>query len=437
MILNKWKTMSLGTLLVLIKKKYKSMVFNKSNRLQQTALAKGSNFHLVYLGENGFPIGFGSIQKMIMVSKSLMEEGAEVTVINRKGSFDPGNPQDVSIQGKFEGINYVYTSGTIYRPAGFFARNVQKLKGSYKEFQYLRNLKKAENLDAAIVSCYSFLHVFLYRLYASWLKFPIVYNYVEMAHSLESRNELRLKINDFLFERLLIPSMDGAFPISEVLMEHFKKIAPKKSILKLPILCEFDKFDIEAAKPERDYFLFCGALAYKETVDFVLKSYDLLPAENPVDLHLVLGGGTQAEYQDLLSRINVLKKGKQVKIFRNVKHSEIPKHYKPAKGLLIPMRPTLQDAARFPHKIGEYVASGNPMISNNFGEVACYFKDGETALVADTYTIEDFASKMKFVLENPDVAKVIGEKGKVLGLEAFNHLTYGPKILSFLKSLKK
>ena len=86
----------------------------------------------------------------------------------------------------------------------------------------------------------------------------------------------------------------------------------------------------------------------------------------------MLGGGTDSDYEDLISRIGKLKKGSQVKVFRNVNHSDIPGHYKPAKALLIPMRPTLQDAARFPHKIGEYVASGNPMISNNFGEVACY-----------------------------------------------------------------
>ena len=183
--------------------------------------------------------------------------------------------------------------------------------------------------------------------------------------------------------------------------------------------------------------MFCGALAYQETVDYVLQAYDLLPKDNMVDLHLILGGGSDKEYQSLLDRIKKLKKSDQVKVFHNVRHSEIPKHYKPAKGLLIPMRPTLQDAARFPHKIGEYVASGNPIISNNFGEVACYFKDGETALVAENYTIEEFASKMEFVLDNPEVAKTIGEQGKALGLKAFNHLTYGPKILSFLKSLKK
>jgi len=109
------------------------MVFDKSNEFLNINQKESDKFHVVYLGENGFPIGFGAIQKMILVSKSLIEEGAKVTVVNRKGSFAPDKPIDVSVEGKFEGINYVYTSGTIYRPSGFFARNIQKIKGSYKE----------------------------------------------------------------------------------------------------------------------------------------------------------------------------------------------------------------------------------------------------------------------------------------------------------------
>lgn len=413
------------------------MVLNKREIHRRENETSEPAYHAVYLGENGFPIGFGAIQKMILISKALIAEGAHVTVINRKGKFEPGSSVSVDTEGFYEGIHYIYTAGSIFRPNSFLARNWQKIKGSYREFQYLRRLKKAGKLDAAIVSCYGFIHVLMYRTYASLLGFPIVYNYVELARVLDSRQSISLKLNDLLFEKLLLPSMDGAFPISEVLVKQFEKLAPQKKWLKIPIIGEFDKFDIEADKVERDYFAYCGALAYRAVIDFVLKAYDQLSKDNPVDLHLILGGGTTGEYKDLLAFVKTLAKGNQVKIFRNVQHAEIPKHYKPAKALLIPLRDTIQDAARFPHKIAEYVASGNPMISTNFGEVAHYFKDGENALIANDYDIDLFAKKMQFVLDNPEAAKTIGERGKQLGLNAFNHFTYGPKILAFLKSLSQ
>jgi len=391
--------------------------------------------HVIYLGEIGFPFGLASIQKMTLISKALISEGAKVTIINRKGVFDPDKPIDLPLEGEFEGIHYKYTSGTIYKPKKFLARNIQKLKGLIGEFNYIRTLHKKGELDAGIISCYDFGQVLLYRLYSWLLGFPVVYNYVEMASAIEHRRGIAKKINDYLFERLLVGSMAGALPISQVLIDNYKKIAPGKSYLKIPILSDFEKFDIPKKEPEHTHFLYCGALDYKEVIDFVLKAYDELPTGIDIHLYLVLGGGSKATYERLLEDISKMKKSSMVKVILNVPHAQIPEYYSQATALLIPMRPTLQDAARFPHKIAEYVASGNPMISVNYGEVAQYFKDGETALVADDYKATQFAEKMKFVIDHPEESKVIGEKGKKLGLQEFNHLNYGPRLVTFFNEI--
>lgn len=393
-------------------------------------------FHVVYLGEIGFPKGLASIQKMTLVSKALIKAGAKVTVINRKGKYNPDTPVDIPIEGKFEGINYIYTSGTVYRPKGFLNRNIQKIKGIFKEFKYLRNLKKRNDLDAGIISCYNLGQVILYRLYGKLLGFPVVLNYVEWASAMAHRDNLILKINDFIFDRWVVKSMDGALPISELLMDNFKKIAPEKGIMKLPILCDFSKFNKPFQASQKPYFLYCGALSYREVIDFILKAYDQLPKESDTELHFVLGGGTKEEYQQLKSDISQMKKAHLIKVFLDVPHHQIPDYYLPACALLIPLRPTIQDAARFPHKIGEYIATGNPMIATNFGEVAHYFKDGENALIAPQYEIEDFAEKMKFVIEHPDQAKRIGKEGQELGLKEFNYQNYGSKLRAFLENLQ-
>ncbi len=394
-----------------------------------------NKLHIIYLGEIGFPFGLASIQKMTLISKALINEGAKVTIINRKGVFDPDKPIDLPLEGVFEGIHYIYTSGTIHKPKSFLTRNIQKLKGIIGEFKYIRTLRKKGELDAGIISCYDFGQVFLYRLYSLLLDFPIVYNYVEMASAIEHRRGIAKKINDYLFERLLVGSMAGALPISQVLIENYKKIAPGKSYLKIPILSDFEKFNIPKTAPEHPHFLYCGALDYKEVIDFVLKAYDQLPADIDIHLYLVLGGGSKATYDKLLEDISKMEKSSMVKVIHNVPHAQIPEYYAQATALLIPMRPTLQDAARFPHKIAEYVASGNPMISVNYGEVAQYFKDGETALVADEYKPSQFAEKMKYILDRPEESKVIGEKGKKLGLLEFNYLNYGPKLITFFNEL--
>ncbi len=391
--------------------------------------------HVIYLGEVGFPYGLASIQKMILISKALISEGAKVTVISRKGIYDPDKPMDLPLEGEFEGIHYKYTSGTIYKPKSFFTRNIQKLKGVLGEFNYIRTLRKNNELDAGIISCYHFGQVLLYRLYSFFLGFPVVYNYVEMASAIEHRRGVVRKINDLLFERLLVGSMAGSLPISQVLIDNYKKIAPGKSYLKIPILSDFDQFNVPKKEPDHPHFLYCGALDYKEVIDFVLKAYDLLPADIDTHLYLVLGGGSKATYEKLLEDIGKMKKSTMVKVIHNVPHAQIPVYYSQATALLIPMRPTIQDAARFPHKIAEYVASGNPMISVNYGEVAQYFTDGKDGLIAEDYDPSLYAEKMKFVLDHPEEAKLIGQKGKELGLKEFNYLNYGSKLTTFLADL--
>ena len=392
-------------------------------------------FHVVYLGETAFPYGLAAIQKLIMVSQSLLSAGALVTVINRKGVYNPDQPIDLAIEGEFEGIKYIYTSGTIYKPKSFVARNIQKLRGIINEFYYLQKLKKENNLDAGIISCHHFGQTFLYRIYGWILGFPVVLNYVEWASVMQHRRSFTVRVNDYLFDNWLVKKMDAAFPISEVLVDNFKKIAPNKPLLKIPILCDFEKFNVEGQPAEYPHFLYCGALDYREVIDFILEAYEQLPAEPRMDLRLILGGEDDENHKTLLADIQKMEKKDRIKVFLNVPHAKIPMHYAAASALLIPLRDTLQDAARFPHKIGEYIASGNPMIATNFGEVKHYFKDGENSLIAKKYEPTAFAEKMKVVLENPEFAEKIGKKGRALGLEKFTYEMYGKPILNFLEKL--
>jgi glycosyltransferase involved in cell wall biosynthesis len=272
-------------------------------------------------------------------------------------------------------------------------------------------------------------------IYSKLLGFPIAYNYVEWASAIEHRRGLKNKINDYFYDKWLVPSMDAALPISEVLIENFKKVAPDKPTFKIPILCDFDKFDVVAKQPEYPYFGYAGALDYGELIIFVLTAFDNLKDEPRVELHMALGGGSKADDEALTNHIKNMKKSDRVKIFKNVPHDKIPDLYAPALGLLIPMRPTLQDAARFPHKIGEYVASGAPMISSNFGEVEYYFKDMENGFVAKQYKVEQFTEKMQFIIDHPEQARAVGQKGKQMGLKEFNYLHYSENLRSFLEGL--
>ena len=121
-----------------------------------------------------------------------------------------------------------------------------------------------------------------------------------------------------------------------------------------------------------------------------------------------------------------------IKTFSDLPYSELINYYLNAKALLIPLRDTLQDIARFPHKIAEYTASKKPIITTNIGEIPVYFIDGANALVIQDFNIDAYSQKMQYVIDYPDESIKIGIKGWETGKKYFNYNSYGKAILKLL-----
>jgi glycosyltransferase involved in cell wall biosynthesis len=395
---------------------------------------KHNQMHVALLGESGFPFGMAAIEKVRLLGKGMNQAGAEVSVVNHKGRFDPAKPVDLPVEGRYEGIHYIYTSGSVYRPTGLLARNLQKIRGIRGEIAFLRNRKREGKLDSSIVSTMGILKMLYYRIISRLIGFQLILLYVELSSAVSHRRTFWLRVNDLLFDKFAFGLSDGVLPISEMLVEIVKKTSPGKPWLKVPILTEFEKFEADRDPGTEPYLLYCGSAAYSEVIIFILRAYELVKAQDETFLYLVMGG-TDAEKAVVMEEVEKMGQKERVKIFSNLPYSELVRLYINACGLLIPLRPTLQDEARFPHKIGEYLASRNPIVTQNIGEVKYYFRDQETGFIADAYEIPAYAKKMTQVLNDPEKAREIGQKGYEMGLKHFDYKYHGREILRFMMSV--
>ena len=387
---------------------------------------------IVFLGYHTFPFGFAEVQKIILISKSLILEGNEVTVICRNGYLNIKDHPDFKPTGIYEKIKYIYASGSCFRNDHFFKRRLNQIKGKINEVLILKKQKRNNSLDYAILSTRSFYSVFYYKILSKIFGFKIILNYVEYYSAIKKQNlEIGKRINDYLFDKYTPSLSDSIFPISEFLINQVKSVAPEKKYLKIPGLTDFGKYDDIEIIANEEYFLFCGDSTYKEVILFVIDSFEILN-NNSVFLYLVIGG-LQRNIKEIKDYINNQHQKDRIIIFSNLAEKQLYTYYKNAKGLLIPLRPTFQDFARFPHKTGEYLASGNPVISTNYGEVKFYFKDKETMLLAESYEKYKFAEKMQYVIENPTQAMEIGKKGKEVASKIFDYRIVAPQINNFLE----
>ena len=391
--------------------------------------------HVVQLGDTtGFPIGMAAIEKIRLIGIALLSAGVEVKVICKKGSFEPSDPIDLGPKGVHQGIEFIYTTGSIYRPDGFVKRNWKKIAGWLNEIKLLRKYKKAGELDAAIVHSMQVFDLIMYRILSFFLGFKVLYPYVELNSSLPQRNNFSMRSNDFLLENFGLKLPNAILPISNHLIHFLEQKGINKPLLKIPIIAEFSSFDLPRNPKAEKYFLYCGAAEYSEVISFILDAFEKLEQKD-FQLYLVIGGDEDNK-EKVKARIAQSPVAEKIKYFSRIPYDELVQKYLDARALLIPLRFTPQDEARFPHKIGEYLASGNPMISTNVGEVKHYFSDGENAIIAESFEVEAYKEKMQFVIDHPEKAKAIGENGKEFGKSNFDYPVFGQEIKALIYSLQ-
>ena len=389
--------------------------------------------NIVYLGSSGFPHGLAEIQKIIMISKAVIMKGNSVTVICKRAWHDKQSRPDMKASGNFEGIEYIYTAGTPFREPGFSNRSFLKIKGVFNEILLLRKLAKHNKIDAAILSTHSYYAVLYYYILSNIFGFKTILNYVEFYSGVKNKWNNLDSLNYFLFDKYAPRQTDGVFIISEFLIDHLKKISPQKKYLKLPNLTDVERFNGIEFKEGDKYFLFCGAAGYLEIIKFIIDSFQGLNTESTF-LYLVINGH-EFEKDEVRKYIDSCSCKDRIRFLTKLTDRELSSFYLNAIALLIPLRDTLQDKARFPHKIGEYLASGSPVISTNYAEVKYYFKDMENMLIAESYDVDLFQDKMQFALNHPQEAKSIGIKGKSIAFNQFDYRVNGDRIIKFIEEL--
>jgi glycosyltransferase involved in cell wall biosynthesis len=395
------------------------------------------NSKLVYfVGVSNFPFGLAEIQRLILISKALILENYDVTVLSYKFTLNQNLFKEVLSNNEYEGIKYIYSAGKSLEKCNFLHKTFLKSKGKLKELNNILKRSRTNKELILFVSSKDIFHILSYYLVSKICKIKCVLNYVEFYSVIQQSEGLRNSINNYFFDRLTYKFSDGIIPISTFLENYLQNVHYCKPILKIPVICDLNRFSGKNIKSVENYFCYCGSTNYTEVVEFVIDSFYNIRDKKDFKLYLIVSGDQK--------KIKLLKENtaqrfanseEEIMFFQNVSNTELEAFFTGAKALLIPLRKSLQDIARFPHKIGEYTASGVPIISTKIGEVELYFKDMENAFLTNEFDIADFSSKMSYIIDNPDSSKIIGEKGKELCKKLFDYSIYSEPLDKFIKSL--
>jgi glycosyltransferase involved in cell wall biosynthesis len=276
----------------------------------------------------------------------------------------------------------------------------------------LFNFLKHHEVD--LIHAHHYEGLFISFLISKWTGHPLVYDAHTLLESelpfygLGLSKTMKIKIGNYL-DRRLPKYADHIITPTERIKSKLIEIAnvePQKITVVTNGL-ENEHFNVkrEDLKPLKDgikTLLFAGNLAPYQGIDLLLRSFrEILNIRQDVRL-LIISDSSFDDYQPLA---NTLKIKRYIDVI-GFDFLSLPKYLACADVTLNPRT----DCDGIPQKLLNYMAAGKPIVS--FEGSAVNMEHERTGLIVENGNIPAFAKAVLHLLENPELARKLGESAK-------------------------
>ena len=233
-----------------------------------------------------------------------------------------------------------------------------------------------------------------------------------------------------------VRGFSGLFVISKSLEEYYRQ----RGVNNIKIINMFvDKSRFAGLRKTSDekYIGYCGTISiHKDGVDDLIKAFSYFIKEHP-DYKLYLFGRFESEVVKVTLNQLVENLGVSSKVVFTgpVDAKEMPQRLVNARILALARPANEQAQFGFPTKLGEYLATGNPVVITGVGDIPLFLKDETNAFIVAPGDYKLFAEKLCWVADHPEESARIGNAGKELVDKAFSSELQTEKAIAFIKIL--
>ncbi len=225
--------------------------------------------------------------------------------------------------------------------------------------------------------------------------------------------------------------------MTNALIKHYKLLSkPDALFFHLPMTVDIKRFlniKTESFMYKQPYIAYTGTFNnQKDGVDVLIHAFARIADKYP-NHKLYLAG---FYYYDVTMQKELIEKYKlkdRVIYIDAIVKDKIPVFIKNAE-LLVMARPNSRQAqGGFPTKLGEYLATGNPVCVTCVGEIPEYLEDNVSAFMAEPGNVDSFVDAMHRALSNKEDAKRTGLNGLKIAEENFSLDLQSKRLFEFLK----
>ena len=399
--------------------------------------------NLIILTTESFPYGLAGTNRILSYSKGIVELGHTVSVICLRPTEKISRGiRNKEIRGYYNGIAYEYAPQTTVWPESGKKRMYKFwliVKGLAYSYKILKKKQNKQKIDAVLLYSNNTISIIYFYIITRLLAVPYIQEKSEYPFILrKSKNVFLKKLAGFYINHIY-KCFDAMIIETKTLMDFYKpKLREEAKVLIVPMTVEPERFigiKKETGKP--NLITYCGNLREADGISILIRSFKiLLKNHNNVKLQLIGNINNNPDYikyKEIIRSLDI-PDGK-VLFTGRIDREQVPKYLINSTILVLASPKSMRSTGSLPSKLGEYLATGNPVVITKVGEIPDYLVDGESAFLAEPGNAEMFAKKLELALDNPELAQKIGKKGQKVAFDHFNYKSQAKRIINFIENL--
>jgi glycosyltransferase involved in cell wall biosynthesis len=185
---------------------------------------------------------------------------------------------------------------------------------------------------------------------------------------------------------------------------------------------DFERFKNPGNIMQGKYIFYAGSLSeQKDGVESLIMAFSRFAKSNQ-DYKLFIAGSTKdgSGEKRLQNMINSLSLDNHIRLLGSVSRDEIPAYISSSSILVLPRPDSLQARGGFPTKLGEYLASGKPVIVTRVGEIPAKLNEDQVFFISAEHIVEELTEKIIYIAQYYDNALETGKRGKAAAYDKFS-----------------
>ena len=392
-----------------------------------------NNINLIMMGGFTYPSGMAGTKRVQNVIDSL-KEYANVTcrvILQRQSS------QHNLISGVYKNTPYDTIMGDLLGSKMFVALPVL----CSKTIAALKNAYRPEKRNVIYFYGPLFIESVVPLSCAQRIGYKIVFDIIE-DYSLEKEvtNSLLGYMKSHLTNWLSsgIESLaTGIVVISTHLESKYKTLTlGKVPIHYMPISVDMERFPAKNSvkKPTVSLF-YAGSFSKKDGIPVLLDAFDQLSEKYSNIILVLTGRGDNESMKHFFSRMCVSPHKNRIEFKGYLDEDD---YFDLLGEVDIPCMTRVDIAfahAGFPFKLGEFIATGKPVIVSHVSDVDRFLVHRHNAMLIRPGSSLDICEAVEFLLNNPESAAAIGLRGREVAKSFFDFRQQGRALLTFLEKL--